>query len=318
MIASVLFSVAPSGLRAEDVFITIGGGDISGVYFPAGLAIARLLNDRRQDYGIRAAVEATTGSTFNLNAIMAGYLEFGLAQSDRLYQAVNGLAEWAEKGPQTELRSVFSIHRESLTLVAAVDSGIQSISDLKGKRVNTGNPGTSQHRIVMDALEAADLDPKRDIGAQKVILSEVPALLQDHLIDAFFFTVGHPSEIIRTALSGERKARIIPISSPAVDHLVGKKNYYLKSTIAVKKLYPDVGNPMDVATFGVIATLCTSSRVSTEVVYALTKEVFENFETFRRQHPAFLDLSKEGMIKGLSAPLHPGALKYFKEAGLIQ
>ena len=318
-ITSVLFNAGPSELQAEDVFMTIGGGDFSGVYFPAGLAIANMINNKRQDYGIRATVEATTGSTFNLNAIMAGYLEFGLAQADKQYHAVNGLVEWVKKGPQKELRAVFSIYHESVTLVAAVGAGINAIADLKGKRVSLGNPGSSQHRIVIDTLEAAGLDPKRDIFPQEVNASDAPALLQDKRIDAYFFTVGHPSETIRMALSSERKARIIPISGPVIGKLVADKSYYIKAPIQMQRLYPGLEGPMDdVDTFGVMATLCTSSRVPEEVVYAVTKVVFENLDGFRRQHPALVDLTKEGMLEGLSAPFHPGAIKYFREVGLMK
>jgi len=316
-IAAVLGGAGGSDPRAEDVFITIGGGDVSGVYFPAGLAIARILNDRRNETGMRATVEATTGATFNLNAILAGYMEFGLTQSDKQYQAVNGLAEWAGKGPQRELRAVFSLHHESLTLVAAEDAGINSIADLKGQRVSIGNPGSGRHRLVMDALKAFGLDPQNDISSQKVMASQAPALLQDNRIDAYFFTVGHPSETIRRALAGARRARLIPISGPAIDELLTANPEYIHSVIPVARLYPDAADSMPVATFGVIATLCTSSKVPEPVVYTLTKEVFENLEMFRRQHPAFFGLSKQGMLEGLSAPLHSGASKYFEEIGLI-
>jgi TRAP transporter TAXI family solute receptor len=144
-------------------------------------------------------------------------------------------------------------------------------------------------------------------------------MLQDNRIDAYFFTVGHPSETIRKALSNERKARIIPISGPAIDRLVADHPYYIKSVIEMQRLYPDLAGHLDeVATFGVVATLCTSTRVSEEVVYTLTKIVFENLDEFRRQHPALVGLSKKSMREGLTAPLHPGAIKYYREAGLMK
>jgi len=318
-IACGLFSAVPDDLQAEEVFITIGGGDISGVYYPTGLAIAKMINSRRPEYHIRSTVEATMGSTFNLNAIMAGYMDFGLAQSDIQYHAVKGLVNWAKKGPQKDLRTVFSMHHEPLTLVAAMDADIQGIADLRGKRVSIGIPGFTQHRIVLDALKAAGLDPKRDISPQEVFASEAPAMLQDDRIDAYFFTVGHPSQTIRMALSNERKARIIPISGPDIDRLVAEHPYYIKSVIEVQWLYPELAGQLDeVATFGVVATLCTSTRASEKVVYTLTKVVFENLDEFRRQHPALADLTKEGMLEGLTAPLHPGAVKYFKETGLLR
>jgi len=318
-IASGISSAVADDLQAEEVFITIGGGNFSGVYFPTGMAIAKMINNRRPEHHIRAAVEATMGSTYNVNAIMAGYQDFGLAQSDIQYQAVTGEGNWAEKGPQKELRSVFSIHPEALTLVAAVDAGIQSVADLRGKRVSLGNPGFTQRRIVVEALQTAGLDPTRDISAQTVPASEAPALLEDNRIDAYFFTVGHPSETIQKALSGERKARIIPISGPRVDKLVASKRFYTKSRIQMQRLYPGLKEPQeDVDTFGVRATLCTSSSVPEGLVYILTKVVFENFDEFRRQHPALVDLTKEDMLTGLSAQFHPGALKYFREVGLMR
>jgi len=318
LVAGLILPAGPAELQAETTFVTIGSGDFTGVYFPTGLAIAKMINKKRGQYGIRATVEATPGSVFNLNAIMAGNIEFGLAQADKQYYAVNGLDEWVNKGPQKELRAVFSLHHESVTLVAAVDAGINSIDNLRGKRVNLGNPGSGQHRNAIDALEAVGLDPERDILPGKVKATEAPVLLMDNRIDAFFCTVGHPSETIQMALSGQRKVRIIPISGPAIDKLIADNKFYSKTTIPVKRLYPGLENPMDVITFGVIATLCTASRLPADLVYTVTKEVFENLDHFRRQHPALVDLTKEDMLEGLSAPLHPGALKYYKEAGLMK
>lgn len=318
-IASMLFSAGPSQLQAGDVFVTIGGGDFTGVYFPTGLAIADMINNRRQDYGMRATIEATTGSTFNVNAILAGYLDFGLAQSDIHYHAVTGLYNWTKKGPQKELRAVFSLHNEPLTLVAAVDAGIKSIADLRGKRVSLGNPGFTQRRIVVDALEAVGLDPKNDIVPLTVFASEAPTQLQDNIIDAYFFTVGHPSETIRRALSKERKARIISISDPQIDKLVADNTHYTKTRIEMQQLYPDLEDqPEYVDTFGVVATVCTSVSVPEKVVYAVTKVVFENLDELRGRHPALAGLTKRGMLKGLSAPLHPGALNYYRQAGLME
>jgi TRAP transporter TAXI family solute receptor len=147
--------------------VTIGSGDITGVYYPTGLSVAKMINDKREEYGVRAAVESTPGSVFNVNAVMAGYLEFGLVQSDKQYQAVKGLAEWAKKGPQEELRAVLSIHQESVCLVAAVDAGIETMADLKGKGVNLGHPGAAQYLNAIDALESAGLNPDSDIYSGK-------------------------------------------------------------------------------------------------------------------------------------------------------
>jgi len=317
-VVGLLFNASPTELQAETVFVTIGSGDFTGVYFPTGLSIAKMINKKQKEHGIRATVESTRASVFNVNAIIAGYLEFGLVQSDKQYQAVKGLAEWAEKGPQKELRAVFSIHHESVNLVAAVDANIKTITDLKGKKVNLGNPRSGQYQNSLDALEAVGLNPERDIYPEKVVASEALTLLQDNRIDAFFCTLGHPSETLQEATSGERKVRFIPITGPGIDELIANKHYYTETTIPVAQFYPNAEDPADVKTLGVIATLCTSSKVPAHVVCTITKEVFENFEEFKRQHPALMGLRKEDMLRGLTAPLHLGAIDYFKEVGLMK
>jgi TRAP transporter TAXI family solute receptor len=317
-VTGLMFNAAPAMLQAETAFVTIGSGDFTGVYFPTGLTIAKMINKKCNQSGIRATVESTRGSVFNLNAIVGGYLEFGLAQSDIQYQAVKGLSEWAKKGPQKELRAVFSLHHESVCLVVAVDADINAITDLKGKKVNIGNPGSGQYRNAIDALQAVGLNPKNDIDAEKVKASEAPVLLQENRIDGFFCTVGHPSKTLQNATTGKRKVRFIPITGPGIDQLVADQNYYTKTTVPVAQFYPGAQDAFEVKTFGVIATLCTSSNISDHVVYTITKAVFDNFAEFKRQHPALGDLIKEDMLKGHSAALHPGVIKYFREVGLMR
>lgn len=311
--AAMMFSVAVA--QAKTQFVTIGTGGITGVYYPTGGAIAKMVNKKKKEYGIRATVESTGGSVFNVNAVMAGDLEFGVVQSDRQYQAVKGLAEWKDKGPQEDLRAVFTIHPESVTLIAAVDAGIKDIKDLKGKKVNIGNPGSGQRQNAIDALEAVGLNYETDLQAEAIKASEAASLLQDGRIDAFFYTVGHPNGSIKEATSGARKVAFATITG--VDALLAKYPYYAKSVIPVSQ-YPGAQNDKDVETFGVKATFVTSAKVPDEVVYAVTKEVFDNFEDFKKLHPAYGVLTKENMLEGMSAPIHPGAMKYFKEAGLMK
>jgi TRAP transporter TAXI family solute receptor len=305
-------SVAPANVRT--IFVTIGTGGITGVYYPTGVAIAKIVNKKRKVYGIRATVESTAGSVFNVNAVMTADLEFGVVQSDRQFQAINGLAEWEDKGKQHDLRAVFTIHPESITLVAADDAGIKTIQDLKGKRVNIGNPGSGQRQNSIDALEAAGIDFEINIKAESVKAAEAPALLQDGRIDAFFYTVGHPNDNIKEATSGKRKVHIVPITN--VGGLLAKFPYYTKAVVPMK-FYPGATNTGDVDTFGVKATIVTSAKVPDDVVYAITKEVFDNFEEFKELHPAYGILTQKNMLEGMSAPIHPGAMKYYKEAGLM-
>lgn len=305
----------PAAVQAKTTFITIGTGGITGVYYPTGGAIAKIVNNKRKEYGIRCTVESTGGSVFNVNAIMAGDLEFGVVQSDRQYQAINGMKEWKDAGPQKDLRAVFSIHPESVTLCAAVDAGINTMKDLKGKVVNIGNPGSGQLGNSKDALNAFGIDWEKDIKAEYVKAPEAPGLLQDGRIDAFFYTVGHPSGAFKEATAGRRKVKFVPIDGPEIDALIKKFPYYAKSYVPVDQ-YPGAENDSNVNTFGVKATFVTSAKVPDDVVYAITKEVFDNFEDFKKLHPAYSVLTKEGMLEGLSAEIHPGAMKYYKETGM--
>ena len=296
--------------------VTIGTGGITGVYYPTGGAIAKLVNRKRSEYGIRVSVESTGGSVFNVNAVISGDIEFGLVQSDRQYQAANGLAEWKATGKQTKLRAVCSIHPESVTLIAAEDAGVQTLQDLKGKRVNIGNPGSGQRGNALDVLATAGIDTENDIRVESLKAAESASMLQDGRIDAFFYTVGHPAAAIKEACAGQRRAvRIVPITG--MEKLIERSPFYAETTIPIA-LYPKAVNDADVSTIGVMTTVVTSSDVPDDVVYALTNELFENLDEFKTMHPAFAHLTREGMLKGRSAPLHPGAEKYFKEAGLIE
>jgi len=315
-IVLVGISILLGGCKDRKVsFVTIGTGGVTGIYYPTGVAICRMINKKFDEYNIKATVESTSGSVFNVNAVLNGDLVFGVVQSDRQYQAYNGLAEWSKYGKQTGLRSLFSVHPESITLIASEKSGIREIKDLKGKRVNLGNPGSGYLQNSRDVVKAVGLAENQDISAEYVKAVEAPGLLQDERIDAFFYTVGHPNSNIKEATSGRIKVFIVPIRGPGIDKMLKKYSYYAESIIA-HSFYPYATNTQDIATIGVKATFVTSKNVDDDIVYAITKEVFENFEDFKSLHPAYEVLTKENMLKGLTAPIHKGALKYYKEAGL--
>lgn len=297
-------------------FVTIGTGAVTGVYYPTGGAISRMINQKAEQYNIKATVESTAGSVYNINAVLSGDLEFGVAQSDRQYQAIHGMAEWSATGAQKDLRAIFSIHPESITLIASVASGVQTVSDLVGKRVNIGNPGSGQLQNSKDVLQAYGIDLGQ-IKAEQVKAVEAPGLLQDEKIDAFFYTVGHPNGNIKEATSGRIKVKIIPVKGKGIDDLLAKYPYYAKAVIP-KKFYPSADNEGDVDSIGVKATFVASKNLDQNIVYAITKEVFDNLDAFKKLHPAYAVLDKENMLKGLSAPVHQGALKYYKETGLVK
>lgn len=293
--------------------VTIGTGDPAGSYHATGEAIAKIVNQKKSQYRIQCAVSSTEGSVYNIKAVLAGDLQLGLAQSDAQYDAVKGLAVWREAGPQAALRSVFSVDAESVTLVAAIDAGIGTILDLKGKRVNLGTPGSVSRKNAIDALSAVGIDYNIDLNAESINVSQAPGLLQEGRIDAFFFTASHPNSAIAEVTNGRRKVRFAAITG--LDTLVEKYPYYVKSTIPIKD-YPGVINGGEVETVDVKATVVTSAETPDDIIYAIAKEVFDNFDAFKASNPHFDRLTKESMLEGLTAEIHPGALRYYKEAGL--
>jgi len=311
---AMLVGFAPADVQAEDTFVTIGTGGVTGVYYPTGGAICRLVNKSRKEHGIRCSVESTGGSVYNLNTIAAGELDMGVAQSDWQYHAYHGTSKFEEKGPNKDLRAVFSVHPEPFTVVARADSGIKDFQDLKGKRVNIGNPGSGQRgtmEVIMEAMGWTMGDFKL---ASELKSAEQSKALCDNKIDAMVFTVGHPSGSIKEA-STSCDSVLVNVTGAEVDKLVADNDYYRTATIP-GGMYR--GTDADATTFGVGATFVSSAKVPEDVIYNVVKAVFENFDEFKKLHPAFGVLKKEEMIKdGLSAPLHDGAVKYYKEAGLM-
>jgi hypothetical protein len=304
-----------SAAISDTTFVTIGTGGVTGVYYPTGGAIARLVNKGKKEHGIRASVESTGGSVYNINAIASGELDMGVAQSDWQYHAYNGTSKFKDKGPNKDLRAVFSVHPEPFTVVARADSGIKNFEDLKGKRVNVGNPGSGQRgtmEVLMGALGWQMSDFKL---ASELKSAEQSKALCDNKIDAFVFTVGHPSGSIKEATTSCDSV-LVNVTGPEVEKLVADNPYYRIATIP-GGMYR--GTDADIKTFGVGATFVSSAKVPEDVIYVVAKSVFENFEDFKKLHPAFAVLKKEEMVKdGLTAPLHDGAAKYYKEAGLIK
>ncbi|MGH1368142.1 MAG: TAXI family TRAP transporter solute-binding subunit [Maritimibacter sp.] len=304
-----------AGTAMAEEFVTIGTGGVTGVYYPTGGAICRLVNKGRKEHGIRCSVESTGGSVYNINTIREGELEFGVAQSDWQYHAYNGTSKFEEAGPFEGLRAVFSVHPEPFTVVARADSGITTFADLKGKRVNIGNPGSGQRGTMEVLLDALGWTTDDFALATELKAAEQSAALCDNQIDAMVYTVGHPSGSIQEATTACDSV-LVEVSGPEVTALIEENPFYRTASIP-GGMYR--GNDEDVSTFGVGATIVSSDAVSEDAVYAVVSAVFENFDDFKGLHPAFANLDpKEMATAGLSAPLHPGAAKYYKEQGWIE
>jgi len=299
----------------DQTFIAIGTGGVTGVYYPAGGAICRLVNRDRAEHGIRCGVESTGGSVFNINAIRGGELEFGVAQSDWQYHAYNGSSQFEEQGAFEDLRAVFSVHPEPFTVVARADAGIETFEDLQGKRVNVGNPGSGQRGTMEVLMDAMGWTMDDFAVASELQAAEQSQALCDNNIDAMIYTVGHPSGSIQEATTACDSV-LVNVDNDATQMLVEENPFYRVATIP-GGMYR--GNPDDVTTFGVGATFVTSADVPEEVVYTVVSAVFDNIDQFRGLHPAFANLDPAEMASdGLSAPLHAGAERYFREAGLIE
>jgi uncharacterized protein len=306
-----LFAAIPA--QAQQKFVTIGTGGVTGVYYPAGGAICRLVNKDRAKHGIRCSVESTGGSVFNVNTIKAGELDLGVAQSDVQFHGLKGSGAFKE--PYGELRAVFALHPEPVTVVARKEANIKSFDDFKGKRFNVGNPGSGTRASLEELLQAKGWKMSAFSLASELKADEHGPALCDGKIDGFFYLVGHPSANIQdpTTVCG---AKLVSVTGSAVDKLVKQHPYYAHATIPAN-LYPN--NPQETKTYGVLATLVSSSKVPADTVYAVVKAVFDNFDEFKKLHPAFAALKPENMVKdGLSAPLHDGAAKYFKEKGWVK
>lgn len=313
MAAAMAFAGAEV-MAARQTFVTIGTGGITGVYYPTGGAIAKIISAKKDVYNIRASVESTGGSKFNINAIASGDLDFGIAQADTQFLAYNGKGPW-EKAPVKKLRAVFALAPEAVTFVVAEDSGIKSVMDVKGKTINLGDPGSGNRVNALDIFKTVGIVPGKDFRDEKLKPADAPRVLQDGRIDGFFYTVGHPNGNIKESTAGKRKTRIVPITKE-IEPLLKSAPYYSMVNIDMAQ-YPDAANAGEkVSTLGMLATLVTSADVPEDVVYAITKEVFENLDAFKKLHPALANLTPQSMLDGLTAPIHPGAMKYYKEKGL--
>jgi len=311
--AMVVLTPMPGGGQTQQKFISIGTGGVTGVYYAVGGAVCRQVNKDRAKTGIRCAVESTGGSLFNVNAIKSGELDFGMTQSDVQYNAVKGLQQFKDK-VDSELRAVYAVHPEPFTVLARKEASINKFEDFKGKRFNVSNPGSGTRVSMQQLLEELKWTMNDFALATELNADEQGPALCDNKIDGFYYGVGHPSAAIQdpTTTCG---AKLVSLTGPAIDALLKKYPYYSVATIP-GGMYAN--NPTPATTYGVMATLVVSAKQPDDVVYHLVKATFDNFDEFKQLHPAFANLDPKAMIKaGLSAPLHPGALKYYKEKGWL-
>lgn len=288
-------------------FITVSTGSVTGLYYPTGGALCALINQDKNNTQVRCSVESTGGSTYNLKALTHHATDLGIIQNDVIFEALEDTVQTDSKNK--ELRTLFHLYTESLTLVVKKNAGIHHLSDLKNKRVNVGNPGSGNRKTVEKLFEACGLkfSDLKEMSEQKVEHS--PEQLKKNQLDAYFFMVGHPAANIVDA-SKTKNWSLIPIEGACVDELIQTHPYFVKSVIQ-KDTYETQNTP--IPTLGVKAALMTTAKLSVQTAYYFTKRVFDQLETFKTLHPLYLDLTPQTMIENPQAPFHPGALKFFQE-----
>ena len=315
VVAVAAFGMAGAASAQDQQFITIGTGGVTGVYYPTGGAICRLVNLNRAEHGIRCSVESTGGSVYNTRTIRQGELDFGVVQSDVQAAGLNGTGAFAEDGPYEDLRALFSVHPEPMHLMVRANSGIETVEDLRGMKVNIANPGSGTRVLAETLLEYHGISPDEFAVAAELKSSEQSAALCDGNIDATIWAAGLPNGSSQEATS-TCDVNIIALEGPSIDTLLAENTAYAAATIP-GGMYP--GNDEDIASWGPKATFVTSAQTPDEVVYAVVAGVFDNFEDFKRLHPAFARLVEAEMISdGLTAELHPGAAQYYREKGWME
>lgn len=320
LLASLLVftaTMAPSALLAfDEPMLSIKTGNITGVYYAAGSAVAKMHNRKLKEYNLRLITEASEGSIANIQEVVDGNAAFGIAQANTLYYAKRGEQFW-QGSPQGQLRSVLGLYTEDFTIVAAVDAGINSLADLKGKTVNIGELGSTDNIQAKSILAAVGLDLEKDLTISEKPTYEASELLQAGKIDAYFYTVGHPNFSIKEAAAGDRKVMIVSPGKEIIDRFANMREDLVATDIAID-YYPEIANREPIPTIGVKAVLFTDAEMDEQVVYHMVKEVFENLDLFKRQHPAFANLTPEKLVTDLIVPLHPGAERYFRQAGVLR
>jgi TRAP transporter TAXI family solute receptor len=300
-------------VQAAETFVTIGTGGITGVYYPAGGAICRLVNKDRKEHGIRCTVESTGASVYNVNALSVGDIDLGIVQSDTQFSAYNGTEGFAKAGPNKNLRALFSLQSEAFTLVARDDAGISAFEDLAGKRMNLGDPGSGNRSTLELLMQEYGWTPATFKLATDLKPAEMAGALCDNKIDAYVYVVGHPNGSIKEAAT-TCSSHVVPVEGPKVEAFMQKYPFYPAAVIP-GGMYK--GTDKDVKSFGPRATLLTSANLPEDIAYLITRVVFENLDEFKKLHPALADLTPRNMLEGNSVPFHPGSVKYFKEAGLM-
>jgi uncharacterized protein len=300
--------------------VLVGTGLPSGVYFAVGNAVCRLAQrtppkTSAADHDrLQCGVQATGGTVANIDALRSGAMDLALLQSDGAFNAAQGLGRYEGK-PFRKLRSVFSLHAEPLQLLALRSERIGSFLDLKGRKVNIGPKGTAQHEMLTELFRLHKMDAGSFAQVLTLPSSQQVQAMCDGDVEALGMMIGFPNAGFARAMR-DCNAQLINADTEAIRRLIAGKPYFSEVRLP-KGTYPSM--PGDITTFGVLAVLHTTSDVSADTVYRLVRRVFEQLDDLRAMHPALRQLDPQQMIRaGLTAPMHEGALTYYRERGWMR
>ncbi|MHB8059089.1 MAG: TAXI family TRAP transporter solute-binding subunit [Desulfuromonadaceae bacterium] len=313
-LTAVILLLAPATLPAfPQPSLSIGSGNITGANYAVSSAIAKIFNRKSADYGMRISTASSQGSVADINNVAGGEAAFGIAPIVMLQRATQGVGPWKGK-TKKGLRAVLGLQMETVTIVAAADREIKQLSDLKGKRVNIGAPGSIDYEYGAVLLELSGVNPA-DVTISEHPVALASELLQKDDIDAYVYMVGHPNLSVLEASSGKRKVLLVPLDKPLIEQVTAG-NPLLLPTDVPTNFYPGLERHGAVPTIGVRAVLFTHADMAEETVYRLVREVMINFDLFRRQHPVLQGLTPREAAGVTAIPFHPGAERYLREVGL--
>lgn len=318
--ATALFMSASftAAAQSERVLVNIGTAGITGSFWATGGQICNLVNRSRKAEGhtVRCTVESTAGSVSNLRSLRAGDLDLALAQSNLEYHAYHGSGAFEDAGKHEDLRFIMSFTTNRMHVVARKDAGITTMADLKGKRVNTGNPGSGTEATVYMLFEYFGIDPEKDLALDSKLPSrEQSKALCDGKIDAYLYPTAVPVATIEEA-ANTCDVVFVSLEGPALDKLLAERPYFGKVKIPGGSYR---GLDEDVVTFGYAAALLTTSALPDDAGYYLAKAVMNGFEKFRQTAPMFSLMQRDTSVTfGKHVPYHAGAERYYREAGLIR
>lgn len=313
-LAVSLFLSVPTFAASLPLSLSISSGTTTGSYYAAASAVAKVFNRKSSAYGVKLATVSSAGSVANIDAVAEGKAAFGIAETELLKRAAQGMRPW-EGTARNNLRAVIGLYPESVTIVAAVDSGIKRVPDLKGKRLNIGAPGSIDNTYAGALLQMSGLNPGEVITSEHST-AIAPEMLQKGEIDAYICIVGHPNLTVLEASAGKRKVTLVPLDEDLIKQ-VAFRNPLLAPVVIPTNFYPRVAFSGPVPSLGIGTILFTSADQSDDNVYRVVREILSNLDLIRRQHPILRDLTPEQAARVKVIPLHPGAARYFKESGLI-